>query len=343
MSPNRTANLFLACTPLQILNAAEARDRFHPHDDNFLVVFHSPRSAKKQTRLAELSADAIDQRWTQTWNLRLSRLSQLLFPFTARKLQQQIGPCHSLWTGGFQTQQRHLINSFPHQQLFVFDGGAGVLQSAVNSWRNQSSARRSLKQFIPGQNTRLPDLSRARFFTSYALDMPPESIITNDYRIFRQQVSAKLPVRDEIVFLSQPLQRDLGLNLDVAATVAAAMQHHNASRCRFILHPRETSGPPNAEKLPYLADFFGLRDGYLPKAFVTWMSSVARSLPAIYGRPVTCFDIRPLMPPETPPDYLRELQATYEDFAAAGAIILPQPASRLSCQISTTAHESSAA
>lgn len=135
MQTSRSANLYLACTPLQILNAAEARDRFHPDDDNFLVVFHSPRSSKKQARLAELADDAIDHHWTRTWNLRLTRISQLLFPFTARKLRQQIGHCQSLWTGGFQTQQRHLLHSIPHNQLIVFDGGAGVLQSAVNSWR----------------------------------------------------------------------------------------------------------------------------------------------------------------------------------------------------------------
>ncbi|MFN7579418.1 MAG: hypothetical protein ACK5UD_00175 [Planctomyces sp.] len=343
MQTSRSANLYLACTPLQILNAAEARDRFHPDDDNFLVVFHSPRSSKKQARLAELADDAIDHHWTRTWNLRLTRISQLLFPFTARKLRQQIGHCQSLWTGGFQTQQRHLLHSIPHNQLIVFDGGAGVLQSAVNSWRSQGTRSRSLKQLIPGQNTSLPDLSKAKFFTSYALDMPPESVITNDYRVFRSHVSDKLPVRDEIVFLSQPLQRDLGLQLDVDATIDAALKFHNASRCRYILHPRETSGPPNAEKLPYLAEFFGIREGYLPKAFVTWMSSVARSLPAIYGRPVSCFDIRPLMPPGTSTNYLRELQATYDDFAAAGAIILPQPVTRHNSSGSLATPESSAA
>ncbi len=343
MQHSRPANLYLACTPLQILNAAEARDRFHPDEDNFLVVFHSPRSAGKQARLAELADDAIDNRWTATWNLRLTRLSQLLFPFTARKLRQQIGQCQCLYTGGFQTQQRHLLHSIPHNQLVVFDGGAGVLQSAVNSWRSQGTRSRSLKRFIPGQNTSLPDLSKARFFTSYALDMPAESIVTNDYRMFRRLVSAKLPVRDEIVFLSQPLQRDLGLHLDVDATINAALKFHQASRCRYILHPRETNGPPNAEKLPYLAEFFGLREGYLPKAFVTWMSSVARSLPAIYGQPVSCFDIRPCMPPGTSSDYLRELQATYDDFAAAGAIILPQPAARHNSSITHPMPESSAA
>jgi hypothetical protein len=325
MQPSRPVNLFLACTPLQVLNAAEARDRFHADDDNFLVVFHSPRSAKKQTRLAELADDAIDSRWTRTWNLKLTRLSQLLFPFTASRLRQQIGLCQCLYTGGFQTQQRHLLHSIPHQQLIVFDGGAGVLQTAVNSWRTQGTRQRRLKQLIPGQNTSLPDLSKARFFTSYALDMPAESIIPNDYRIFRTQVSGKLPVRDEVVFFSQPLQRDLGLNIDIDATIAAVLQHHKASRCRWILHPRETEGPAGAEKLPFLAEFFGLREGYLPIAFATWMSSVARSLPAIYGRPVTCFDIRPLLPNTTNADYLRELDATYADFSNAGAVILPQP------------------
>jgi hypothetical protein len=49
------------------------------------------------------------------------------------------------------------------------------------------------------------------------------------------------------------------------------------------------------------------------------------------------------MPPGTSTNYLRELQATYDDFAAAGAIILPQPVTRHNSSGSLATPESSAA
>ncbi|MFM8479316.1 MAG: hypothetical protein ACKOEO_26300, partial [Planctomycetaceae bacterium] len=58
---------------------------------------------------------------------------------------------------------------------------------------------------------------------------------------------------------------------------------------------------------------------------VTWMSSAARSLPLIYGQPVTCINILPALPPETSAACRAELEGTYRDFEAAGAVILPLP------------------
>jgi hypothetical protein len=325
---NVPANLFLACTPLQILNAAEARDRFHAGERNYLIMFHSPRSASaRQKHLHALADTTTDNGWTQAWNLQLTRLTQLFFPLQAAAFKRTIGHCQRLYSGGFQTQQRHLLHVMPHDELVIMDGGAGVLQSAINAWREggAGSRGRGLRRLIPGLKSSLPDLSRARFFTSYSLDVPAESVIFNDYRSLRSTVTGRLPIRDEIVFLSQPLERDLGVRVDVEAALRAAMDYHGVHRYRWILHPRETSGPAGAEKLPYLAEFFGLQEGYLPRAFVTWMSSAARSLPLIYGQPVTCIDILPALPPETSAACRAELEGTYRDFEAAGAVILPLP------------------
>jgi len=322
------ANLFLACTPLQILNASEARDRFHPGERNYLIMFHSPRSASaRQKHLHQLAGVTTDSGWTQAWNLQLTRLSQLFFPLQAASLRRTIGPCRRLYSGGFQTQQRHMMHVMPHDELVIMDGGAGVLQSAINAWRagGAGSRARGLRRLIPGLKSSMPDLSSARFFTSYSLDVPSESVIFNDYRSLRSSVTGRLPIRDEIVFLSQPLERDLGVRVDVQAALRAAMEYHGVSRYRWILHPRETTGPAGAEKLPYLVEFFGLQEGYLPRAFVTWMSSAVRSLPLIYGQPVTCIDILPALPPETSAGVRAELEGTYRDFAAAGAVILPLP------------------
>jgi hypothetical protein len=326
--PKTPANLFLACTPLQILNATEARDRFHAGERNYLIMFHSPRSASaRQRHLHALADTTTDGGWTCAWNLQLTRWAQLCFPLRAAAFRRTIGHCQRLYSGGFQTQQRHMMHVMPHTELVIMDGGAGVLQSAINAWRTggAGSRGRGLRWLIPGLKNSLPDLSRARFFTSYSLDVPAEAVIFNDYRGLRSTVTGRLPIRDEIVFLSQPLARDLGVHVDAEASLRAAMEYHGVSRYRWILHPRETSGPAGAEKLPYLAEFFGLQEGYLPRAFVTWMSSAARSLPLIYGQPVTCIDILPALPADASVACREELEGTYRDFAAAGAVILPLP------------------
>lgn len=334
-SGTHPTNLFLACTPLQILNSAEARDRFHAGENNYLIMFHSPRAVSaRRAHIHRLASATMDAGWTRTWNLQLTWLTQLCFPMLAASLRRTIGPCQTLYTGGFQTQQRHMIHAIPHERLVVVDGGAGVLQATINAWRQRGGRGRGFRQLIPGLKTSLPDLGKATFFSSFSLDVERERVVVNDYRSLRSSVTDNLPIRDEIVFLSQPLERDLGVTIDPEASLRAALEFHGVTRYRWILHPREMSGPAGAEKLPYLAEFFGLQEGYLPKAFATWMSSAARTLPLIYGRPVTCIDMQPALPATTSATTREELALTYADFAAAGAVILPLPGSALPSPVS---------
>ena len=320
------ANLFLACTPLQILNATEARDRFHPNEKNFLVMFHSPRFwSRKRAHFYELTESLIDHHWAKSWNLKLNKISQLFFPLIGKSMQRVMGPCANIYTGGFQSQQSHLINTVPHDRLIVVDGGAGVTEAALRTFHS-GVRKKTFHAWIPGMKPQLPSLQNADFFTSYNLNVAPERVAFNDYRMFRRNVAGKLPIRDEIVFLSQPLERDLDVHVDAKAVVEAAMKYHGVSKSRFILHPRETSGPEGCEKLPYLIELFGIREGYMPKAFVTYMSAAARSLSLIYGQPVTCFDIMPALPSNASDATIVSLTSVYSDFAASGLPILELPA-----------------
>ena len=319
------ANLFLACTPLQILNATEARDRFHPNENNFLVMFHSPRIwSRKRAHFYQLTDSLIDRHWKKSWNLKLNKVSQLFFPLIASSIQRNMGSCANIYTGGFQSQQSHLINTVPHERLIVVDGGAGVTEAALRTFHS-GVRKKTFHAWIPGMQAQLPSLHDADFFTSYKLNVAPARVTFNDYRMFRRNVAGKLPIRDEIVFLSQPLERDLRVHVDAKAVVDAAMKHHGVSKSRFILHPRETSGPEGCEKLPYLIELFGIREGYLPKAFVTYMSAAARSLSLIYGQPVTCFDIMPALPGDASDATIASLTGVYSDFAASGLPILELP------------------
>lgn len=319
--------LYLACTPLQIINAAEARDRFHTGDNNVLVMVHSPRMwSKKRRHMVELAESMIDQEWSFVWHVRMTRLKQLVFPLLARSLASRVTPCDQIYTGGFQTQQCHLINTIPHRKLTIIDGGACI--HSVHDLLPKFSKKRRLHSLIPGLQPMLPDLSNADYFTSYSIPIPADRMILNDYRSLRTRLISQLPVRDEIVFISQPLEHDLGIHISMADIVESAMQHHGVTRCRHILHPRETQTLPYSERLPYLIELFGLREGYLPKAFVTFMSSAARSIQLIYGVPVTCYDIQPLLPVGTPETTRIELDAVYQDFADSGLPVLKYPTHR---------------
>lgn len=329
------SNLFLACTPLQIINAIEARDRFHAHDRNFLVMVHSPRrQSKHRDHLFQLTDSLIDDAWEHVWNLKLTKLSQLFFPLAARGMRTRIGQCDCVYTGGFQTQQCHLINTIPHQSLIIIDGGAST-HSVPQLLRN-GGKRRRFYSLIPGMRPHLPPGVQPRYFTSYDLDVPKEQVILNDYQILRNRLQSTLPQRDEIVFISQPLERDLNVHVNTRAVIDAAMTYHGVSRFRYLLHPREKHTPEGSERLPCLVELFGLNEGYLPKAFVTYMSSAARSLQMIYGLPVTCYDMTPGLPDSTSEQTKRELAVVYDDFRRSGITVLDLPASAWPGRATTT-------
>lgn len=316
--------LYLACTPLQILNATEARDRFHGDDENFLVVTQSPRTqTKRRLEFNQMLESLIDDRWSNVWNLKLGRITQLFFSITGRSIQNAVGNCDAIYTGGFQTQLRHLINTVPHEKLVVLDGGAGCSSSALS---RQEENPTKLYRLIPGMRVDFPSLDDASFFTSYDLDVDPERIIHNDYRMLQQRVRDGVPIRNEIVFISQPLERDLGVRINTDRLLQHAMQLYGVNSYRNILHPRMPRTDVRSEHLPYLIELFAMREGYLPKAFVTYMSSAARNIQLLYDCPVTCYDILPLLPESTPGLLRKELVEVYNDFDSSGMRVIPVPA-----------------
>lgn len=324
MAPPAKSNLFLACTPLQIINAIEARDRFHTNDRNFLVMVHSPRSYTQQRKhLFQVTDDLIDESWEDVWNLKLSKFSQLVFPLTARGIRRRLGPCANIYSGGLQTQQCHLINSVPHDRLIMLDGGACI--HSIPQLLKSGSRRRRLHSLIPGMRPRLAPNTTASYFTSYDVNVSNSEVIRNDYRVLRNRLQKSLPQRDEIVFISQPLEHDLKVNINHQVVIETAMRYHGVTEYRRILHPREKHQPERSERLPYLIELFGLREGYLPKAFVTYMSSAARSLQLIHGLPVTCFDMRPELPSGTDQLTRIELDKLYADFQRSGITVLELP------------------
>ncbi len=325
-SASRRSNLFLASTPLQIINSMEARDRFHAGERNYLVMVHSPRIRSRQrAHFFSMTDSLIDDAWSRVWNMKLTRISQLLFAITARRIRSEIGSCDCVYTGGFQTQQCHLINTVIHRRLIMLDGGACI--HSVPDVLRRGTQRKRLRAFISGLRPHLKPNTEASYFTSYDLAVDPQKVIRNDYRMMRDRLRKTLPQRDEIVFISQPLERDLNVYIDTRAVIQSAMRYHNVSEFRYILHPREKHEPFGSERLPHLIELFGLVQGYLPRAFVTYMSSAARSLQLIYGVPVTCYDMLPCLPASSHPDTLDELQKVYNDFRRSGITVLDIPVS----------------
>ncbi|XZE55291.1 hypothetical protein SH139x_001294 [Planctomycetaceae bacterium SH139] len=317
-------NLYLACTPLQILNATEARDRFHSGEQNYLVFVQSPRkSAALNHELRRLTDSLIDDCWEKVWNLHATKLDQILFPWLSKKINKEVSPCSLLYAGGFQTQLRHLINVVNHEELIITDGGAGCSESAL---QQKTHSKKLIYRFLPGMRAEFPCLRNARFFTSYNLQLEANRRIQNDYRMLRQRIKKQYPIRNELVFISQPLEKDLGIRVETERLIEHAKRLHGVERCRHILHPRENQGTANSERLRCLVELFALHEGYLPKAFATYMSSAARSLQLIYGVPITCFDVVPLLPSGTPKNLVREITQVYDDLHDSGLNVLPIPA-----------------
>ncbi|MEX1027527.1 MAG: hypothetical protein WD049_05905 [Candidatus Paceibacterota bacterium] len=316
------SNLFVASTPLQLLNATEARNRFHSGQCNRLAVVRAPlRRGSPSASYHEILRSLIDDQWSDVWYPDITKLRQLAFSLTARSFIRSLRQVDALYVGSFQSPQCHLINSIAHNQLFLFDDGCSihnVLQRLTESpgkqtWRHRVTLR---KGAWPGEES-------VQAFTCFDVAWPKTRLIENDYRCLKDNLRRDTEVRtNEIVFIAQPISSELGLEVDYNQIINYLLNHTGCSKCRIINHPKDRNPPSGGEVLSYPIELFGMQEGYLPNFFATFFSTAVRTLKIIYDRPAICLEIDPKRVPHPLP---YDLSCFYEDYRNSGFSIISHP------------------
>lgn len=316
--------LVVVKTPLQILNALEARQHFgfarsalailpsrkFPRDLLLPLVSPAewstvgcfeldPRRQPLQVPLVSPATndELTEVRWVfQQWRLR--RRYDAFFRAWQGVPNLVIGNYH-------QAHFRHLANCFHDARCILVDDGTDTFRVArarrelaarATDQPTQFARRRSLKQRLLAREVAWNDTPRESlvFFSTYDLDLPvADTLVRNHYPRASRQAAAR-PNDGRVIFLGQPLFEDGYLaREDFQAVLADVRRSHAGQPLVYIPHPREDRQALRGvlaecgiamQEIDKPFEFYLLDSVTLPSTVASFFSSALDNCRLIWGR-----------------------------------------------------------
>lgn len=224
---NNSNNIFLISTPLQLINAIEAKHHFNLENSDSIIIINA--YAANLTSIQNLlnnedwasivyvESSAEQQREHES-NLKNYKLYPVIKKLVASKKKldeiiSSVGKIRYLFVGYYLgLENLHFINSTYHEQIVLLDDGIATIeinrrrkhrQSLYNAWSLEFFVKALVKRLLFGYKLYHPD--RVTYFSLYKIDVPQsDKLICNDYVFIRQQIGLKS--QSEIAYLlGQPL------------------------------------------------------------------------------------------------------------------------------------------
>lgn len=259
-------DVFLIETPLQMLNAIEARAHFRGNR-NFLEILTSPPFPCEVflPLIEEGVWDEIrymtirDEGDMRASDPRLTKLrkkveeyhryyKQLQYRQALDKVAKSLGRVERLFLGSYlQSYMRHFANKVHYEKLLVLDDGTDTLR--VNEERKKVKLEGKVRGFNRIKEVahaifhdwNAGDVERMIFFSTFDLQVADRDIlIKNDYAYLRSLVSGARR-RNEVFFLGQPLIEDGYLTAAKYKEYLSAVQRHfKGEDIVYFPHRRES-------------------------------------------------------------------------------------------------------
>jgi len=296
-------NVFYVDTPLQLLNALEAKLALGLENTALVVVTWLPRRAQLEALIEKRDWDEV---YTVTdlagMTERSPRLRLYKALHAARRqvddIVRNLGEADTLLLGNHGSPiGQHIASSLRYRRLVILDDGMATLALAEHRARTVSGSqaphrlRRRLRNMALG--LRSHDADNVTFFTSYDVAVAPrDHVIRNEYdRIRSLTVSAQLV--PETLFLGQPLVEDNQVDEDVYLRYVRAAQHDGGGdELVYAPHPRES-----LERVHRLQRLLGFelrintlpveielaRSGRLPTTLASFCSSAIDNCRILFG------------------------------------------------------------
>lgn len=231
----RGRSLFLVASPLQLLNAIEARHAFS-EPSPVLVLYLDGYTREDfgglmqeddwaEVHALEAGDDVLLESIAASNPLKLiPPLARVLVDRKRRKLLDALNtiaaPIDRLYLGNYRPMFRHVANSHREAQVLLLDDGTATLQTNYERWGNPPDEQDSPLSRLRGELRRLAvgqvikQVPEVTFFTTYDLELsPPDKLVKNDYGNLRRMMS-NAEVSDEVYFLGQPLAEAKYTTLD---------------------------------------------------------------------------------------------------------------------------------
>ena len=246
-------NVFLVLTPLQLINALEAKQHFATTDNTLIVLRHSslgyPVSMFRRLIregdwdhlhfLATFDAERVRKLNLLYWHLLCALQRRQLDRLAAR-----LGPAEGLFVGQYHEPiARHFSNTLPYRTLYLLDDGTSTFETHDERHGRTGLGRRAglravLRDTLTGLRTRQAE--HVVFFSAYDLEpRPGDTLVHNRFTHFRQHIAA-VPQNNEVWFLGEPLSLDGYVTKETyLETLALAQGFYRHARFVYLPHSRE--------------------------------------------------------------------------------------------------------
>jgi hypothetical protein len=263
-------SVFLVKTPLQLLNAVEAKYHFSLNTRDCVLIIMGDRKSQPQIlRLADdihewgdvlilnrtslffgnpmLQTEGsalLDRLW-------LSKLFRKSFFYVRRlnRISRYLGEVEYIFAGYARyIYMRHFINMTPHKEVFLLDDGNGTIQLAKER-REQFDSVASLpwrkkikllgKRYLQGVKDK--EAERLGYFTIYDIQSGPNDfVVKNTFEWIRKSGAARA-VEDLVYFIGSPVSETRIMSQpDYLKNIAKVRDYYREREFVYIAHRRES-------------------------------------------------------------------------------------------------------
>ncbi len=222
---NQQWHLYLVSSPLQLLNAIEAQQRFALDSQNILIVFwKKPIERQQMTSLLNLS------HWDSIEYFKINGLFRRFYPWVLSQLLKKYPRINTIYVGYPYNFRSYLINKAAPQRVVILDDGTAsyaVARHLTASFDHPAKKRNQL--------TIAPEL--ISFFSVYHdLPWPPEQYIANDYRCLKQQINYQGIDKNTVLFIGTPLHLECLPMRTFKQFLNVAIKRYKYQQITYVLH-----------------------------------------------------------------------------------------------------------
>ena len=214
---NKNRNLFLISSPLQLLNALEAREYYDLNSENCVLIIFK---GSLKTNYQQMQYMIKTSEWKELFVLRggYGTLSWFRRTEHIKLLCKKLGESRitKVFLGDYRLDLWHdLLNYISYGEFILLDDGDATLDIYKNISEStsigpsksemKSCIKRFAKKIIFNISTRMHKANRTTFFTVFDLnEQCCLKIVKNEYKYLKKKLEKSI-LSDEVYFLGKPL------------------------------------------------------------------------------------------------------------------------------------------
>ena len=271
-------NVFLIETPLQLLNAIEAKNYFKLENNHLVVRLGEGPPERLKELIAEHDWNAVhyfkfyyppfpSEFVSSLLGQRISEYVSTYFYYYYKYINRKkidniinsLGSATNIFLGNYMTSiysmkhMRHFANTLKHDRLFILDDGTDVIR--INDDRRNAPARKPnlnrsgsyisrlkamLRDSLIEWNDR--DADNVTFFSAYDIDVrDSDRLVKNEYRHLRGITKRAVP-SDEVFFVGQWMVEIGYMKEELYLEYLNKVKNYFVNeKIVYVPHPRESS------------------------------------------------------------------------------------------------------